>query len=161
MVVTMWFHLWNGRTRGRVRPTVLISNVQQRAMASGQPYLKSGVIARLKHALVFGKVPVWAFSLATVLLLLVVRWCRPCEQNNVSGRYIMRSVPALALLSVLAAAIVQVNQGPGLHFGMVRPPPLDFMYTRNNPAAALSTKPILPCTGTGWAITCRQASICA
>ena len=112
MVVTMWFHLWNGRTRGRVRPTVLISNVQQRAMASGQPYLKSGVIARLKHALVFGKVPVWAFSLATVLLLLVVRWCRPCEQSNVSGRYFMRSVPALALLSVLAAAICAGESRP-------------------------------------------------
>lgn len=50
---------------------MLTSNrVQQRAMGSGQPYFKSGTISWLKHTLLHGRLPVWAFLLTTGLLLL-------------------------------------------------------------------------------------------
>jgi hypothetical protein len=39
-------------------------------MGSGQPYMKSGVFSRLKHTLLHGRVPVWAFLLVAGLLLL-------------------------------------------------------------------------------------------
>lgn len=41
-------------------------------MGSGQPYLKSGTFARLKHTILYGKMPVWAFIIVSSILLLLL-----------------------------------------------------------------------------------------
>lgn len=68
--VRMNHNLWHSTQRCASKPPLLISRVQQRTMGSGQPYMKSGVFSRLKHTLLHGRVPVWAFLLVAGLLLL-------------------------------------------------------------------------------------------
>ena len=41
-------------------------------MGSGQPYLKSGTFAWLKHTILYGKLPVWAFIIVSSILLLLL-----------------------------------------------------------------------------------------